>query len=125
MPLYVYEHPETQETIEVIQGMNDPHEYIDPQGVEWNRVFFAPNASFDTQVDPHSHQDFISATANKKGSLGDMMDYSKELSEKRAAKDGKDPVREKFLRNYEKNTGRKHKSESRVYESKNVRVEYD
>lgn len=125
MPLYVYEHPQTQDSIELLQGMNDPHEYIDDEGVEWNRVFFVPNASFDTQVDPHSQSDFLKATANKKGTVGDMMDYSKELSEKRSDSEGKDPVREKFLRNYEKNTGRKHNSESRVYESKKVRVEYD
>ena len=125
MPLYVYEHPETGEQIEVVQAMNDPHEYIDSTGLPWNRVFFAPNASFDTQVDPYSMHDYQKATENKKGTtIGEMMDYSKELSEKRADKDGKDPVKEKFQKDYEKKHGVKHKSETKVYESKNVRVEY-
>jgi hypothetical protein len=38
-----------------------------------------------------------------------MQDISREMSEKRAAKDGKDPVREKWLDNYEKSrNGKKH-----------------
>jgi len=124
MPIYVYQHPETEEYIEIIQGMNDDHEYTDESGVAWNRVFHAPNANFDTQVDPYSQSDYIKATANKQGTMGDLMDYSKELSEKRAAKDGKDPLKEKFYRDHEKKHGRKHQSEAKVYESKNVRVEY-
>ena len=125
MPIYVYQHPQTEEVIELLQGMNDPHEYTDAEGIEWKRVFFAPNANFDTEVDPFSQSDFMKATANKKGTIGEMMDYSKELSQQRAEKTGKDPVKEKFLKGYEKRTGEKHSSEKKVYESKNVRVEYD
>ena len=124
MPIYVYQHPETEEYIELLQGMNDPHEYTDADGMEWKRIFFVPNASFDTEVDPYSQSDYMKATANKKGTIGDMMDYSKELSAKRADKDGKDPVKEKFLRQYEKKHGKKHLSEAKPYESKNVKVEY-
>ena len=123
--MYVYQHPETEEYIEVLQGMNDDHIYMDKEGVNWKRIFFVPNASFDSQVDPYSEADFFKATANKKGTIGEMMDYSKELSEKRASKEGKDPVKEKFLKDHKKEHGRKHKSEAKVYESKNVRVEYD
>ena len=39
MPLYTYEHPESEEIIDIIQGMNDEHIYIDKEGVKWNRVF--------------------------------------------------------------------------------------
>ena len=125
MPLYVYQHPVTEEYIEIIQGMNDDHVYGDEEGVEWNRVFFSPNASFDTEVDPYNHSDFMKATANKKGTIGDMMDYSKELSHRRAEKEGKDPVKEKFYKDHQNKHGRKHSSQTKVYESKNVRVEYD
>lgn len=125
MPIYVYQHPKTEEYLEVLQGMNDPHEYTDEAGIEWKRIFFVPNAGFDTQVDPYSRQDYLKATENKKGTLGDLMDYSKELSQKRADKEGKDPVAEKFYANHEKKTGVKHPSKAKVYESKNVRVEYD
>ena len=126
MPIYVYEHPDTQEIVEIMQGMNDEHEYIDKDGVSWRRVFHAPNANFDTQVDPFSQADYRKATENKKGTLGDLMDYSKDLSQQRAQKaGGKDPVAEKHYKEQEKNTGLKHPSKSKVYESKNVRVEYD
>ena len=124
MPIYTYKHPEREDYIEVVQGMNDEHEYTDGSGTFWQRVFSVPQMSLDTQVDPYSENDYLKATENKKGTLGDMMDYSKELSQKRADKEGKDPIREKFLRDYEKNTGQKHKSEAKVYESKHVRVEY-
>ena len=33
MPLYLYEHPETKEVVEVVQGMNDDHTYHEwPEG---------------------------------------------------------------------------------------------
>ena len=126
MPIYLYEHPETKEVSEILQGMHEDHSYIDGSGTEWKRLFTSPNASFDTQVDPFSQADYRKATANKKGTLGDMMDYSKDLSNERAAKNGGvDPVAEKHHSDHEKNTGMKPASKSKVYESKNVKVEYD
>ncbi len=124
MPIYVYQHPKTEEYIEILQGMNDDHEYTDDEGTPWRRVFFSPNANFDTEVDPYSQADFMKATANKQGTMGDLMDYSKELSQRRAEKEGKDPIREKFVRDYEKKHGRKPMSEAKTYESKNVKVDY-
>jgi hypothetical protein len=125
MPLYVYQNPVTDEYIEVLQGMNDEHVYIDSEGLEWRRIFFVPNANFDTEVDPYNKSDFMKATENKKGTIGEMMEYSRELSEKRAEKDGKDPVKEKYYKEYEKKNHMKHPARAKVYESKNVRVEYD
>ena len=125
MPIYTYQHPQTQVYKDILQGMNDDHVYIDEEGGEWKRIFYVPQMSMDTEVDPHSSSDYLKATANKKGTLGDLMDYSKELSEQRASKEGKDPVRDKFLKEYQKNTGRKHISEAKTYESDKVKVEYD
>jgi predicted nucleic acid-binding Zn ribbon protein len=126
MPIYMYEHPETGEVIEIIQGMNEDHTYTDSDKVKWNRVFTSPNASFDTQVDPFSQSDYMKATENKKGTFGELMDYSKDLSRERASKNGGvDPVAEKFYSDHEKKTGQKHPSKAKVYESKNVKVEYD
>ena len=111
MPIYVYEHPNTGDTVEIMQGMNDEHKYTDENGLKWRRVFYSPNANFDTQVDPFSQADYRKATENKKGTLGDLMDYSKELSSKRAQKaGGVDPVAEKHHKEHEKNTGIKHSS---------------
>ena len=126
MPIYLFQHPDTDEIIEVVQGMNDEHLYKDDNNVEWNRLFTTPNATFDTQVDPFSQSDYKKATENKKGTLGDLMDYSKDLSRERASKNGGvDPVAEKFYTDHEKKTGQKHPSKAKTYESKNVKVEYD
>ena len=93
MPIYVYRHPEKEEYREVFQGMNDEHVYSE-DGVEWDRVFLSPNASIDSSVDPFNKQQFMDSTYNKKGTLGDVMDYSAELSAKRAEKSGgKDPIK--------------------------------
>ena len=126
MPIYVYSHPETGEEIELVQGMNDDHEYTDEEGIQWNRIFFSPNMNMDTEVDPFSQKDFVRTTGSKKGTMGEMMDLSKELSAKRAAKNGGvDPVKEKTFKDYKERTGKAHpKSKPKVYESKNVRVEY-
>jgi hypothetical protein len=128
MPIYIYKHPDHEEYEEVFQGMNDEHVY-EKEGVKWDRVFLAPNASVDSEIDPFNKRHFIDATANKKGSMGDMMDMSKELSEKRAAqRDGVDPVKQKYYDNYSKERrGAKHPKEIREkgYESKNVKIDYD
>lgn len=126
MPIYLYQNPETEEVVEVLQGMNDEHTYRDEMGLKWTRLFTSPNASFDTQVDPFSKSDYCKATTNKKGTVGDLMDYSKELSQERASKNGGvDPIAEKFYSDHEKNTGKKHPTKAKTYESKNVKVEYD
>ena len=71
----------------------------------------------------------METTAAKKGTMGDMMDYSKELSMKRAAKNGGvDPVKEKYYKKYsDARNGTKHPQEikDKGYESKNVKIEYD
>ena len=56
--------------------MTEDHVYFHSEGLEWKRVFTAPNASIDTRIDPNSSTEFIRKTENKKGTIGDMMDYS-------------------------------------------------
>lgn len=102
-PIYLFEHPDTQEIKEIIMGMNDKKEYTDKKGVKWNRVFTKPQASIDTQIDPHSAQDFDNKLANKKGmTVGEMWNESKTLSKKREKIHGKDPIKEKSLAEYSK-----------------------
>ena len=128
MPIYVYKHPEREEYREVFQGMNDEHVYSEDD-VEWSRVFLAPNASIDNTIDPFNKQQYIDATYNKKGAIGDMMDLSSELSAKRAEKSGGlDPVKEKFYNNYSKErNGAEHPNrlKEKGYESKNIKIDYD
>ncbi len=109
MPIYVYENPETGEIVEVIQKMSDKHEYVDDSGVKYRRVFLPANTQIDGDIDELSAKDFVEKTRNKSGTIGDLWDMSKELSEKRKKKHGKDPILQKYYKNYSKErNGMKH-----------------
>ena len=84
MPIYVYKNPKTNESIEVIQSMTEDHVYIDEDGLEWKRVFIPSQLNTEASIDPWSNSDFVEKTRDTKGSYGDMLDRSSELSEKRA-----------------------------------------
>ena len=126
MPIYVYKHPTEEVYEEVVQGMNDPHVFS-KDGVEWQRVFLSPNASISSNSDPFNSNAFLDKTANMKGPVGDMMDYSAELSEKRAEKSGGiDPIRKKHFDNYEKSVGKKHLNDApKSFENKHIKVDLD
>ena len=102
----------------------------DENGVEWRRVAVKPQASFDTQADPYSGADFVKAT-NKKGTIGDLWDRSKEMSLKRRDKEGgRDPVQQKFYDDYAKRRkGKRHPQElkeegSRRLKQKGISIEW-
>jgi hypothetical protein len=127
MPLYTYQNPQTGEATDLIQTMTEEHSYIDENGLEWKRVFQVPNAAVDSRIDANNPLAFIDATKNKKGTFGDLLDKSAELSDKRASTHGgQDPVKQKFLNDYSNKTkGKKHPSLlKKSYESKNVKVDY-
>jgi len=111
MPLYLYENEDTGEVIEVLQGMNDLHQYNGVSGREkglWRRVYVNPTLSSDTKVDPFDEKSFISSTTSKNDTYGDLFDRSKEASEMRASKNGGvDPVKEKHYAAYNKKTNGK------------------
>jgi predicted nucleic acid-binding Zn ribbon protein len=94
MPLYTYKHPATGEEEDVLQGMNEEHKY-EKDGVEWERVLYAPRIAIDTKVDAFSSSDFKNKACEKKGSYGDLLDQSAELAAKRVEKLGYDPVKAK------------------------------
>ena len=128
MPMYLFENPDTGEVVEVFFHMNDEKSHVGDDGVEWNRVYGNPQLSTKASIDPWSNSDFVNKTAEKKGSLGDLLDHSSELSAKRAEQhDGVDPVKQKYFKKYsEERHGAKHaKDRSKVYESKNVKIEFD
>jgi hypothetical protein len=108
MPIYLFQNPKTKEVREVFQSMNDKHAYSE-KGVQWERIFTIPQASIDTQIDAFSESSFKNKTSNKRETLGDLMDRSKELSEKRKDVAGVDPVQQKFFEDYSKTRkGKKH-----------------
>jgi hypothetical protein len=110
MPLYLYENEETGEVIEVLQGMNELHEYHGTNGKEkglWRRVYVNPTLSFDTQVDAFNQKSFVNSTANKNDTYGDLFERSAEASAKRTEQYGKDPIKEKYYAEYNKKTNGK------------------
>lgn len=108
MPLYRFKNPKTGKEVDVLQNMKDEHVYTDDSGTEYERVFLIPNASIDTKIDG-SEANFKSIFDNKKGTLGDVFDASKEASEKRKDLYGHDPVQKQFYKDYaSKRKGLKH-----------------
>jgi hypothetical protein len=112
MPLYTFENVKNKKVEDIYFNMSDAPKvgetYTDEKGVVWKRIFTLPNASISTKIDPFSKNDFLTATENKKGTMGDLFDKSQELSAARAAKScGADPVREKFYKEWAKTRGGK------------------
>ena len=99
MPLYTFEHPTTGAQEDFVFGINDDKIVVDEEGVKWKRVFSAPNISIDADVDPFSRKQFLEKTA-KKGTYGELMDRSRELSQKRKDKLGYDPVEQKYFKKF-------------------------
>ena len=129
MPEYLYQHPETKEVISIMQGMSDTHEFIDEEGEQGKRLLTTQNLSMDSAaVDPFSAGQFLEKTANMKGTYGDMVDYSKELSQQRAElRGGEDPIKRKMLNEYKAERGIDHVSDrpkSTSYETSKYRVDY-
>jgi hypothetical protein len=128
MPIYTYFRDSTEEFIDIVQGMNDVHTYSGQNGDEddWRRVFYSPQMAMDTQIDPFSSKQFSDRTRDKKGTVGHMLDYSAEMSDKRASQaGGVDPVKQKYFENYSKTRrGAKHQLEKQSFEGKSFKVDY-
>lgn len=128
MPLYTYFRESTEEFVDIFQGMNDIHEYKGADGNEydWKRVYYSPQMAMDTQIDPFSSKQFNDRTRDKKGTVGHMLDYSAEMSDKRASQaGGVDPVKQKYFDNYAKERmGSRHQLEKQTFEGKNFKVDY-
>ena len=110
MPLYLYENKETGEVVEVLQGMNELHQYNGIDNREkglWRRVYVNPALSFDTKIDAFDSKSFVSSTVNKNDTYGDLFERSAEASAKRAERYGKDPIKEKKYAEYSKMTNGK------------------
>ena len=112
MPLYTFEHPDSDGRgpfIDVIQSMKDNHEYADEDGVKWKRVFDVPNASIDTRINDFSSNEFVNKTKDKGMTMGQLWEESERASNRREKLLGKDPVKEKYFKNYSKErSGMKH-----------------
>jgi hypothetical protein len=124
MPLYLFKNPNNGKTISVFQTMNEDHTYSD-NGIKYERVFTVPNAQIDTEFDINSSSKFIEKTGKMKGTLGEIWDYSQELSDKRATKyDGVDPLRKKAEEKYsKKRRGMKYKNKIDPSQMPNINLD--
>ncbi len=127
--MYTFSHPESGKKKDVFFHMDEePKEYIDPEGCQWQRIFTSPQLSTEAGIDPWNNEDFINKTAKQKGSVGDLLDQSAELSAKRAEQNnGVDPIKKEYFKKYsEERKGQKHPDDKKsTYESKNVKIEFD
>lgn len=132
MPLYTFtkvSNPETQEdfffTMAEAPKVDDIIE--DDNGVKWKRIFTLPNAAVDSKIDHNNPNDFVEKTGKKKGSVGDLLDASKELSDRRAKeRGGVDPVQQSFFNNYKKSRhGVQHFEETRKKKFENDHISID
>ena len=108
MPLYDFENIETGEVKEVYLSMKGEIVFNGESGDEigkWRRVYSVPQVNMSgLSYDIYDSKSFAAKTETWKdgGSIGDLVDMSKEFSEKRAAKEGLDPIKEKAMKKYEK-----------------------
>lgn len=119
MPLYLYQHPTSKKVVEIIQHMNDIHEY-EENGIKFKRIWINPQASFDTKADPFSAKDFAKVT-NKKGTVGDLWSRSEEMSNERKNKDGEDKIQNEFFDKFAKShKGKLHPKQQRDVATKKL-----
>lgn len=109
MPIYQYQDPGTGELKDVFQNINDEHVYYQ-DGVKWNRIWsytFSASSS-SSRIDPFDVNAFVRKTNETKGTIGDVLDLSKELGERRKQIAGEDPVKKQWTEEYsKKRNGRK------------------
>ena len=110
--------------------MKDYKHYCGENGDEdfWERIYDLPQVNIgNSKVDnPFDNNAFVEKTGKMKGTYGDLLDYSAELSERRAALTGKeDPVKRKYFDDYTKKTGKKHlRDRPKKIETKNATIEF-
>jgi hypothetical protein len=115
MPVYLFANPEDENEVrEVVMSINDKHEYF-VGGIKWNRVWTKPLMSIDAKLNPDDPQSFVKYTNTRKGTYGEILDLSKEMSETRKAKNaGYDPVEQKMFKEYKTlRNGREHPNEKK------------
>lgn len=114
MPQYLFTNG--KDIKEIFFHMNDEKRYFE-NGLEWDRLYTIPQSSIDTKIDPYSSKDFVRAT-NKKGTFGEIIERSAELSDKRGGVN--DPVKQQYYKDYSKKRGGKLHKDMGVAKAKNA-----
>jgi hypothetical protein len=129
--VYQFKNKKTGKIIDVVMPMKEYKHYCGENGDEnfWERVYDLPQVNIGNAkvVDPFDNKGFVNKTANMKGRYGDLLDYSSELSDRRASLNGgEDPIKRKYFDDYKKKTnGKKHiKDKPKTIETKNAKIEF-
>lgn len=111
MPTYDFQH-EDGEVISVKLDLKQPAAAYQRQergGRVYKRIYEAPQFRIDANPGDATFHDYQRVTTNKNLTVNEMAKVSKDMSVKRAAREGADAVQEKHYANYEQRIGRKHK----------------
>jgi hypothetical protein len=129
--VYQFRNKKTGKIKDVVMSMKDYKPYRGEDGTEdfWERIYDLPQVNIGNAkvVDPFDNKAYVNKTGNLRGTYGDLLDYSSELSERRAEKaGGEDPLKRKYFDDYKKKTGgKKHlKDRPKKIETKNATIEF-
>lgn len=129
--VYQFRHKVTGEIADIVMPMKEYKHYKGENGQDdnWERIYVSPQVNIGNAkvVDPFNNNSFVEKTGNMKGKYGDLLDYSAELSEKRAQiAGGEDPVKRKYFDDYKKKTnGKKHLLDRpKKIETKHAKIEF-
>jgi len=109
MPLYDFQ-ANDGEVLSVIMDTKQPLEAYHEQvvnGKVYKRIYHIPNMSVDSRPGVQI-KDFERATSNKKLTVGQMQEISRDMHLKRVEKEGQDTVKETWYKEYEQNVGQPH-----------------
>lgn len=129
--VYQFKNKKTGKIVDIVMNMKDYKHYRGENDNEdfWERVYDIPQVNIGNAkiTDPFDNKAFVDKTGKMSGRYGDILDYSSELSDKRAAlAGGEDPIKRKYFDDYKKKTnGKKHvKDRPKKIETKNATIEF-
>ena len=129
--VYQFKNKKTGKIVDIVMSMKDYKPYCGETGNDnfWERIYDLPQVNIGNAnvVDPFDNKAFVSKTGGMKGKYGDLLDYSSELSDRRAAlAGGEDPLKRKYFDDYKKKTnGKKHlKDMPKKIETKGATIEF-
>ena len=124
MPIYLFTCPKCKVDWDAFFPANDKKESTCPKCKKrGDRVFTKPNMGVGTKIDPHNLKALTKKTGDMRGTVGDLWDFSREMSEKRGGDDS-DPIKKKFLKQYAKERGGKgYKTSGKARKEVSIKVE--
>ncbi len=126
MPFYTFSNPKTKEVLDLCFHMNDKKEYIDEDGLKWDRQWHTPELNATGSSDAWDSKKFVEKTGRGRGKMGDMLDMSADLSKERASQNGGvDPLKENYYKRYTKErNGAIHPDKNpKTFENKHVKID--